>query len=411
MPEIDKKSISYSWPKTVGAFFRELIAVCLLLTLQERAWAYDFFTPGLVLFLILITFRLPYINSYTFIFETSSIGSWAMTNHAGLQKHEDLGQNVLHTIVVLAAHVGGAIGAAALRVYFDATYGKEVMSMQAGVSPALEVNVAALQSLSGSLWSADARIDRLSKLGYPNSTLEVSIPVNGPNDLGIGEFALVFWYVAEEIGYVFLVCVCYVHIWLAAGVANNAHPAINPFKPIYWQRLFRVSVLWSAIYISLYRAFPTAHGSLHRTLYLCQYQAWNPSVHTIDTNDGEAYARVVGGLIGVLLAMLYNQMLIGTEKVDSDDDGSDYFYRMVWGFDRDESHSRSDRTKKRARSSYHEEYEDDDHHQDAQASNANQQVAQCTVCVVCRKQGKTCTCQAPLLRKALRIPGAMNYPK
>ncbi len=207
MKDVDRQALKYSWPKTVGAFFRELLAVVLLLVLQERAWAYDFFTPGLVLFLILVTFRLPYINSYLFLCETFGISSWTATNHVVLQKHEAFGQNLIHTIVVLGAHCGGAIGAAALRVYFDATYGKEVMSMQAGISPALEINVAGLQRLSGSLWSADARVSRLERLGYPNGTLEVSIPVNGPDDLAIGEFALMFWYVTEEVGYVFLLLV------------------------------------------------------------------------------------------------------------------------------------------------------------------------------------------------------------
>ena len=404
MTVADKQSLSYAWPRTIGAFFRELLAVTLLLTLQERAWAYDFFTPGLVLFLILITFRAPYINSYTFLFETSCISSWAMTNHVGLQKHDAFAQNAMYTIAVIGAHVGGAIGSAALRVYLDVTYGKEVMSMQAGVSPALEVSVAGLQRFSGSLWSADSRVARLIELGYPNGTSEVPVPVTGPNDLAIGEFSLVFWYVAEEVGFVFFVCVCYIHIWLGAGVADNRQPPMNPFKPPYWQRLFRVSALWTMIYVALYRAFPTAHGSLHRTLYLSQYQAWNPNVHVIDTTDGEAYARVAGGLIGLMLSILYNQMLVSTEKLDPDDDSGDGFYRMIWGFNRDETHTRSDRVSggRPSSSNYIKQPEEED-------DESSNKVA---VCVVCRRgKAGSCSCQTPSLRKVLRIPGTMAYPK
>jgi len=380
--------------------------VTLLLLLQERAWAYDFFTPGLILFLILITCRLPYINSYTFLFETCSIDSWAATNHVGLQKNTDPIQNSIHTFFVLAAHCGAAVGTAALRVYLDVTYGKEVMSMQAGITPALELDVGGLSRFSGTIWSADARLSRLAAQGIHNGTLEVAIPVNSAADLGIGEMALIFWYVSEEVGCVCLLCVCYIHIWLGAGVADNKHPPMNPFKPPYWQHLFRVCVLWTLINTSLYRAFPTAHGSLHRTLYLCQYQAWNPNVHVIDTANGEAFARVIGGLIGMMFAIVYNRMLVSTEKADSSDDGSDAYYKLMWGLDRDETHTRSERIGKRKRE------DEDPYRQDSPPQPDGSFYAAGMVCVICRRTIQTgCQCQVPVSRKALRIPGALNYSK
>lgn len=100
-----KRSLFYSLPITIGAFFRECLAVTLLLVLQERALNYDFFTSGLVLFLVFLTFRLPYINSYIILFEAFSLGQWDIKNHVGLRKHADASQNILHVLVVLAGNI------------------------------------------------------------------------------------------------------------------------------------------------------------------------------------------------------------------------------------------------------------------------------------------------------------------
>ena len=332
-----KTSLSYSYPKTLGAFFRELFAVTLLLTLQERAWAYDFFTPGLVLFLILITCRVPYINSYAFIFEFLGLGEWRIVNHVGgVQKHEDFTQNLFHGVFVLLAHILGAIAAAALRVYFDVTFGKEVMSASPGLSPALEVNVDGLRRFD-SFWNTGPRLTRLAQEIPPiyNGTIEETIPLHAGRDLGIDRMALVAWYVTEEIGYTCLLCVCYIHIWIGTGVVTDKRGPVNPFKQEYWKRLFKMCLLLTLIYMSLYRAFPTAHGSLHMSIYRCQYQAWNPNVYVYDSDNSEIFARIVGGLFGVGLAIVYNKMLVGTEKEEGD-----WYYRLIWGLDPDATHVR-----------------------------------------------------------------------
>ena len=343
-----KRSFFYSLPITIGAFFRELLAVTLVLVLTERARTYDFFTPGFVLLLVFLTFRIPNINSYTLLFETFSLGQWQVKNHVGGRNHADISQNILHVMVVLAAHIGGAIGAAAIRVYFDVMYGTEIMfgknlspDIRTDLAPALTADVHAIRAID-SFWGSEDRVDRLLKKGV-NDTVTELMPLTAESKLGISDTALTVWYTTEEIGFVFLLCVCYIHIWLSSGVGENKKPLMNPFSRVYWKRLFRVCTLVVLIYMALYRAFPTAHGSLHSTIFKVQYQAWNPSVHLIDDDHNETFARIFGGFIGVVLAIGYNKMLVGTERADADDDSGDFYYKLVWGMEADPNHSRARR--------------------------------------------------------------------
>ena len=340
------KGLSLSIPLTIGVFFRELLAVALLITLQERAWGYDFFTPGLILFLVLITFRVPYLNSYVLLFEAFCIDKWNVDNHVGLRNHTDPIQNTFHVLMIVIAHVGGALGAAALRVFFDVTYGKEIMfgleqsAQQTTLNPGLQVDVDGLQQIN-SFWGTSGRLERLRDEGIYNGTIERVWPFDSKSDLGIGSIGLVSWYVTEEIGYVFLLCVCYIHIWLSSGVGEQKRPPSNPFLRVYWKVLFQVCVLITLVYVSLYRAFPTAHGSLHVSIFRAQYQTWNPNVRLVDTSNFETFSRIVGGFVGLLLGVGYNKLLVSTEKYKPDDDYyNEYYYKLIWGLEPDHGYSR-----------------------------------------------------------------------
>jgi len=344
----NRRGLFYSLPITIGSFFRELFAVTVLLILQERALTYDFFTPGLVLLLIFLTFRVPYVNSYTLLFEALSLGQWEVKNHVGLRKHVDPSQNILHVVVIFAAHVCGALAAAAARVYLDVTYGTEVMFgkerdplTRTDLAPALQVNVDALRRFD-SFWGAEGRVDRLEGLDV-NGTLHQLLPLSADNNLGISDTALIVWYLTEEVAFVFMLCVYYVHIWLSAGVGQNQKPPLNPFRKNYWKSLFRVCLLVVVIYVALYRAFPTAHGSLHMTIFKVQYQAWNPNLQLVDNDHSETFARIFGGFIGLLLAVGYNKMLVGTERSGPEDDPGGFYYKLVWGLEPDPNHTRTKR--------------------------------------------------------------------
>ena len=313
---------TYLIPQITSTFFREFFAVSLLLIFQSRAEGVDFFNSGFILFLILIIVRLPYINSYSFLFEAMTMRSWEI-KHVGVQHYDDSAQNSIQILFILAAHVLGALAAAALRVYHTVAFGTETIAPNI-INPSFTVSAEMLSQL-GSTFGAD---QRLADLGFVNGSRTAHTPLPSNNLLGISSTALLLWYVIEEIVYVCLLCICYVHIWLATGVGTDERRTPNPFSQRYWMQLFRISSLLCVIYTALERALPTAHGSLHVTLYKCQMQAWNPSTHYIDFDHNEHIARVIGGLIGLGLARVYNGTLVSTRKRDQPDD---WYYHVVWG--------------------------------------------------------------------------------
>ena len=322
-----KKSLVYSFPQTLGFFLRELLAVSLILLLEQRVSSYDFFNTAFVLLLVLLTFRTPYVNSYAFLFEISSIGKWSVSHHVGLQKHQDFTQNLFLFVAVIGAHIGAAIGAAALRVLVDVSYGLETMSLGHGTDPMLGVSVDSLRNID-TFWGTEKRIERLASAGLFNGTRSVTLPIGDLSYLGLDSAAVALWYLIEETGYVTLLCMCYVHIWMGAGLAKDEMKPMEPFKPEFWKRLFRMSFLFAIVNTALHRCFPTAHGSLHHTIFKCQYQSWNPNVHLVDNDNQEPLIRVLGGLIGVVIAYSYNKILVATRD-NKDDEG--FYYRLVWG--------------------------------------------------------------------------------
>ena len=382
MGKSDPSSSSYAIPQITSVFIRELFAVSLLLTFEARADGVDFFNSSVILFLILVVVRLPYINSYAFLFEVMSSPSWKI-KHVGAQHYDGDGpHNAIHALFVLAAHVLGAVAAAAGRVYCTVTFGQETVAANI-IAPAFTVSTNTLQQF-GTTFGAD---QRLAGLSFINSSRTASVPLKPDNQLGISGTALVIWYLCEEIAYVCLLCICFVHIWLATGVGAAERSTPNPFRPRYWTQLCQLSVMLCFIYAALERAFPTAHGSLHVTIYRCQMQVWNPSDYQIDFTHYEHIMRAMGGLIGMGLARMYNNALVSTRENPE----NEYYYRLVWGMQSPDDASHED-----------EEEEGAD-----QQGGANNQTS--VVCVVRKTRGVPMQTVAPNFR--LRLPSALNHLK
>jgi hypothetical protein len=189
----------------------------------------------------------------------------------------------------------------------DVAYGMEAVNSGQNIGPVLNINVETLKGID-SFWGTEKRIERLATAGLFNVSRSGTIPLHDISFLGLDSVAVALWYLVEEIGYVSLLCICYVHIWLSAGLAKHEMKPLEPFKPEYWERLFRMSILLAMVNTALTRCYPTAHGSLHHTIYRCQYQAWNPEMYLVDTNNQEPMIRVLGGLIGVVVALVYSQV-------------------------------------------------------------------------------------------------------
>ena len=328
--ECEQSKLFYVLAQLLSAMVREFFGAGLWIVLSLRADQYDFFNRGFILFLIMIVVRLPYVNTYAFIFEASTIKSWDI-KHVGIQKHGNWGYNTVHAIAILTAHILAGIAAASFKVYYEVAYGVENMGLHPIIKPELVVDTHVLEKL-GSDWSANERLDRLRPL---DGIKVIDLPLNGTDTShGIDKTALLLWYFCEEAAFVTLLCICFVHIWVGTGVVHErddetAKIPLNPFRPRYWQQLFKISMLLMIILFALDRAFPTAHGSLHKTVYKLQYQSYMPDSHLVDNENGEGTIRILGGLIGVLLAKIYSWTLLST-KIDTDDT---WYFSLVWGME------------------------------------------------------------------------------
>ena len=328
--ECEQSKLFHVLAQLLSAMTREFFAVALFLILSMRADNYDFFNTGIVLFLILIVVRLPFLNSYAFIFEATTIKSWEI-KHVGIQKHNNWGYNTMHALAILASHILAGIAVAYFKVYYEVAYGTENMGAHPIVKPGLVVDTHVLEKL-GNDWSANERLGRIQ----PSDGVKIiALPLNGTDTShGIDKTALLLWYFCEEVVYVTMLCICFVHIWIGTGVVKEKHDdkanlPLNPFRPRYWQQLFKISLLLTMIQLALTRAFPTAHGSLHTTVYKLQYQAYMPGSHLVDEENGEAALRIIGGLIGVVFGKVYSWMLLST-KLDKEDT---WYFSLVWGME------------------------------------------------------------------------------
>jgi hypothetical protein len=327
--DCEQAKLFYVIAQLLSASVREFFAVGLYLVLSMRADGYDFFNSGLILFLVLMVARIPFLNSYSFIFEATTVKSWDI-RHVGVQKHSNSGYNFIHGIAILTAHILAGIAAAAFKVYYEVSYGTENMGLHPIIAPELVVDTHILEKM-GTDWSANNRLDRLRPLDGVNV---IRLPLNSSDIHGIDKTALILWYLCEEAAYVTILCICFVHIWLGTGAVKEKNDdkenvPLNPFRPRYWKQLFQISMLLTMIQLALSRAFPTAHGSLHSTVFKMQYQSWKPGSYLVDDENGEAAIRIIGGLIGVVLGKIYNWALLST-KLDKDDT---LYFSLVWGME------------------------------------------------------------------------------
>ena len=332
----------------------------------------------------MVVVRLPYINSYAFLFEKMSSSAWKI-KHVGAQHYDGDGpHNAIHALFVIAAHVLGAVAAAAGRVYCTVAFGQETVAANI-ISPAFTVSTSTLQQF-GATFGADQRLAGLSF----NGTRTATTPLRPDNQLGISGTALIIWYLCEEIAYVCLLCICFVHIWLGTGLGSSERNTPNPFRPRYWAQLCRLSGMLCLIYAGLERAFPTAHGSLHVTIYKCQMQVWNPSDYQVDFAHYEHIMRAIGGVIGMGLARMYNNALVSTRENPE----NEYYYRLVWGMESSSDAGNGDDIGE-------EETQDDENNSGGQQTSV--------ICVVKKTRAQMQQQVGPNFR--LRLPSALNHFK
>jgi hypothetical protein len=291
------------------------------------------FNSGMVLFVILIMVRVPYINSYVYLFEK------ATSNFGGRSAYDkDPVYPFVEAVAVLGGQVAGAAAAAALRVTLDVSYGRELHGLGSpNVRHGLSTDVAALRAYD-SYWKPDTRVACFKDMGRVNGTVTKWFPLTqASRDFCVPYQSVSFWYLTEEAVYVLIVCMVYVHIWQLTSKRVERYEgqgATDPQGRRYWETLFKLCFVLCFLNVAMTRAFPTAHGSLHKSLYYFFVDEWTPGESkVIDDVHDEMVWRVMGGVLGGLMGVLYGRTIGSTIEVRATaNDASNNLYHLVYCF-------------------------------------------------------------------------------
>ena len=122
---------------------KEFVAVLVQLVCFERLGVIDLFQGGLVLYMILVVFAFPFLNSYLFGF--LRFGMWLKKSKKGkdaeLGVWEWFGRTLIQFVLVTVSQVAGAVCAAELVGHINSTWGSVGMYKDyRGVNPPVEGN-------------------------------------------------------------------------------------------------------------------------------------------------------------------------------------------------------------------------------------------------------------------------------
>ena len=293
-----------------NSFFRELFAVWWLLVLNSRRAA-DLYNLSWVLLAVLLVLRVPFINSYLFLFESLTMSSWGGAHQHGFPEDTPWPYQALHSAFLLGAHVSGSILAAVTRVLLDAAYGVESMG-----SPPLVLGASGPGLATLPAWAQAA--GRSSCLA--GQTLSLTEPLMDPGQLCVSRSTMLVFFVGEEFLSTLMLLVVFFHMWMLLDRDQRRHP---PGSSEYWQDLFKVSFLLVIVNSSLTRAFPTAHQGVHTTIYYYFYQMYNPAVQLLTAD--EVWARPVGSLVALAVAWGYHYMVRYSAP-------GGWAYLFLWGY-------------------------------------------------------------------------------
>ena len=260
---------------------KELVAVFFILTAHQRLGAYDLFNTPFVLFLTLVVFAFPVMNTYMFIF--LRFGPWF--------KYDTLLRSIAQTFMIAVAQIVGAFCAVALyknkvKDNFDdsrfATFENDTQklgilyhdSVNAGWwEYFFEEGMAVFVLLVGLVHLIEADIHVLlahvfwlePKASSPDSTPLLKRENEDMDTINSSKIS-------------------------EAGVTGGT---VTSYNAIPIDLIVHVSILVAGIM----RAFPSAHQSLHITLYVGN--------GILDEWPSDFIGRIIGGFFGTALALIY----------------------------------------------------------------------------------------------------------
>ena len=261
------------WYSTFVQCAREFLAVLFQLIAYSRLGNFDFFNGSLVLFVTLVVFNFPFLNSY--LFSVMRFGPWCTQT----MSMWDIVGLILQTVLVTVSQVVGALLAAVFTYAFETNW------------PDLKVvNEKSNGTVAGVSYS------------------DIDSKLDGSNDR--------VYILLEEYFAVLTLLIGLIHLVHSdlPGILKTAYGSDDPPKqdevqkkkpnPIPIELIFHAAILVAGVT----RAFPSAHQSLHISVYL---GARNISSMTT------VGMRVVGGLLAACTSiMYYNFMYVWVGSTD-----------------------------------------------------------------------------------------------
>ena len=130
----------------------------------------------------------------------------------------------------------------------------------------------------------------------------------------------------EDLVATLFLLVAYVHVWkwLRCKDEKNGNPSKN--TPEYWEEIISFSTASASLSFMTSIAFPTAHAGLHTSLFVTYYQYLSTDRDITAYDMGEPYYRLLGGILGCLLAVVYEWIVA---FVSDDRDGNTGWYQLL----------------------------------------------------------------------------------
>jgi hypothetical protein len=278
-----------------------------------------------VLLYINIVFRRPLINPFVSTLACWSTGDWKRANVAGYPGYSKdttrFYELPLFWVWVVGAQLAAAAAAGSIRAYNDSIFGYEFIKNSAW--GAGQIFLKTNMTENGSCWNKDL----MKTYPYSNTTWgqTMEIPAhlykNPPVDMYANNACLtdiqMRWWFVEDMGAVLFLIVGYIHIWkwLRWDDMQKGNP--NPQMEPYWGKIVTFSVASASLAMMTAMAFPTAHAGLHTSLFLYVYEETSVNKHVTSNDLREPLVRALGGILGCLMAVLYEWMMSALDSMDN----------------------------------------------------------------------------------------------
>ena len=307
-------------------FLRELLSNFCILVLNSRLGRDNFLASPIVTLYVILVFRRPLNNPFILTMACLSAGDWGKANVSGLPGFNKLKTSsmtiFLFWLWMLTAQLLGAVAAANFRTANDAIFGSEFVNGAAWGSGQLFLR--ANLSKDESCWNKASSSS--PTIGNQTSVIIPTRLAKAQEDLVLDSCMSYIqwrWWFMEDLAAVLFFIVGYVHVWRWLRWQDMKESTANEQSDRYWRNLVAFASASASLGLMNTMAFPTAHCGLHTSVFLSVYQSLNEEKAVTANFMNEPLIRVMGGVVGCLLAVLYERAITLVDEVEEEEANSE----------------------------------------------------------------------------------------